>query len=341
MSESSEVDDDDEEELGLDFTLETNLHRKLRNMNLQLEREKKIKNKMLKDRVDNNEDEIEKKIKEKNKKLLELFKDDEKLYFKGASQYVLNKPKMEHIDKKQILNENDNENFRLMSAMLFPKSVNRCFTPNKLINNKSDNKFYLNDSSNNNIKVFSNKLRRPISMIDLHNKNKIKKKNIYEKDIIKKLDIKFQIKKEIMDKIFNKEIKNSLLNQFYMNLPKRDYGKIFEKPFYLEKNLDISNSPKHIKDENLENKLEYLKEVIKMDFKEEIWNENKSKNKIENNNISNLKKIFKIKKKEDKNKIKNNEDDIIIDGIKYNNENIRDIADIIFTKCGYYHKKII
>ena len=342
MSESSEEDDDDEEELGLDFTLETNLHRKLRNMNLQLEREKKIKNKMLKDRVDNNEDDIEKKIKEKNKKLLELFKDDEKLYFKGASQYVLNKPKMEHMDKKSILNQNDNENFRIMSAMLSPKSVNRCFTPNKLINNKSDNKFYLNNNSNNNIKMFSNKLRRPISMIDLHNGNKIKKKNIYEKDIIKKLDIKFQIKKEIMDKIFNKEIKNSLLKQFYMNLPKRDYGKIFEKPFFLEKNLDISNSPRHIKDENLENKLEYLKEVIKMDFKEEIWNENKSKNKIENNNISNLKKIYtKMKKKEDKNKIKNNEDDIIIDGIKYNNENIRDIADIIFTKCGYYHKKII
>ena len=334
LSESSE-DNVEEEELELDFSLETNLHRKLRNMNLKIEKENKIKNKMLKDRGDNtNEDSLEKKIKEKNKRLLELFKDDEKLYFKGAAQYALNKPKNNLIYNK--INNNE-KNIRSMSAFPLTKTRNQILSPKSYSNKLKEN----NNSFKNNNNFFSNRLKRPMSMIDIFNQNLNKKKNIYENDIIRKLDLKFQIKKENMDKIFNDEINNSVLNEFYKKLAKKDYSKVFEKPFYIEKNLDILKKPKQEIDENLDNKLEYLKKVIKMNFKEGFSTVDDPNNNFENNK-STFKRIFrKRKKKEEKKIIKHNDDDIIIDGIKYNNEDIRNIADIIFTKCGYYHKKII
>ena len=43
----------------------------------------------------------------------------------------------------------------------------------------------------------------------------------------------------------------------------------------------------------------------------------------------------------EKNKVKHNDDEVIVDGIKYKNYDIKNISDVIFTKCGYYHKKII
>ena len=318
-------EDNEEEELELDFSLETNLHRKLRNMNLQFEKENKIKKNMLKDRVDNtNEDSIEKKIKEKNKKLLELFKDDEKLYFKGASQYASQKQQndINYNYNKLPLSPNNN-NTRTMSAFPLPFSRNKLLTPNSYTNRNNINQ---------------KRLKRPMSMIDLYNKN-TKKKNIYENDIIRKLDIKYQIKKQNMDKIFNNEINNSILNDFYSKLYKKEFSKIFDNPFYLEKNLDILKKQKTPKDKDLDNKLDYLKDVIKMDFKEKFLSGDNSKNG--NNNLVNMKSIFKTKKKKENKKLKHNEDDVYIDGIKYNNEDIKTIADIIFTKCGYYHKKII
>ena len=48
-----------------------------------------------------------------------------------------------------------------------------------------------------------------------------------------------------------------------------------------------------------------------------------------------------LKQRKKKDNKKHNDEDVYIDGIKYNNEDIKNIADIIFTKCGYYHKKII
>ena len=327
ISESSD-DNDEEEELELDFSLETNLHRKLRNMNLRIEKENKIKNKMLKDRGDNtNENSLDKKIKEKNKRLLELFKDDEKLYFKGAAQYALNKPKHNLISNKI----NINENVRSLSAFPLKNSRNIITSPKSFSSKLNEN---------NNI-FFSNRLKRPMSMFDLFNEQINRKKNIYENDIIKKLDIKYQIKKQNMDKLFNEEINNSLLNDFYKKLSKKEeYSKVLENPFYLEKNLDILKKPQEV-DKDLDNKLEYLKKVIKMNYKEGVWSANNSKKRFGDNKKINFRRIYRKKKKEDKNKIKHNDDDIIIDGIKYNNDDIKNIADIIFTKCGYYHKKII
>ena len=299
MTDTSE--DNEEEELELDFSLETNLHRKLRNMNLKFEKENRIKNKILKDRGDNtNEDSIEKKIKEKNKKLLELFKDDEKLYFKGASQYVLYKQKNNLINNKlpmspiSPISSGDKKILRSMSAL---SPQNSRFSRNKLPTSpKYNSNWNKNNNPNNN--VFSNRLKRPMSMFDLYNENNVKKKkNIYENDIIKKLDVKFQIKKQNMDKIFNDEINNSILNEFYGKLSKNEYSKVFENPFYLEKNLDILKKPKEPKDKDLENKLEYLKKVIKMKYNEGLWSEDNSNNENKKNNLINVKSIFKMRKK--------------------------------------------
>ena len=342
MSESS--DDYEEEELELDFSLETNLHRKLRNINLQLEKENRIKNKILKDRGDtNNEDSYEKNMKEKNKKLLELFKDDEKLYFKGASQYVLNKKKYDYKNDNTYnkLTIDETRNMRSLSALPIPKlkknaSISNFYSNlkyNKLSGYKTNNQLYFHNN------YLSNRTKRPMSMLPFHDE----KKDIYKNDIIKKLDIKFQIKKQNMDKIFNNEINNSILNDFFGKLSKKEYSKLIEKPFFLDKNLDISKKPKIIKDTDLDNKLEYLKKVIKMNFNEGFWSGNTSKNEIRDNNRE-LKRTLRKKRKknkEDKNKLKHNDDDVFIDGVRYNIEDIKNIADVIFTKCGYFHKKII
>ena len=341
-SESSE--ENREEELELDYMLETNLHRKLRNMNMQIEKEKKIKEKILKERGDTTtkEDSIEKNLREKNKKLLDLFKDDEKLYFKGASQYVLNKKKLNNNDiKKKLIISNKTNNFRSISAIPIPKS--RKIVPD-FHNSVQFHKYSGNKSGNNLLKFRNNKqlsyrVKRPNSMAPLS------EETIYKDDLIKKLDIKFQIKKKNMDKIFNNERNNSILNDLYGMVSEKEYNKLLDNPFYMGKSSKSSEiSEKTIKDKDLDNKLKNKKKVIKMNFKGGILSANSAKDENEGNEYKDVKKVIKKrrkKKQEDKNKIKHNDDEVVIDGVKYKNEDIRTIADIIFTKCGYYHKKIV
>jgi hypothetical protein len=343
MSDESS-DDNEEEELELDYMLETNLHRKLRNMNLQIEKENKLKTKLLKERGDTaNEDSIEKNIREKNKKLLDLFKDDEKLYFKGASQYVLNKKK--YNDKsigaysKLIIN-NNNKNLRSISALPIPRTKKNSNFHNIIEFNKyPDIQRKYNSLRFHKNHQLTNRLKRPLSMMPLS------EENIYKNDLIKKLDIKFQIKKQNMDKIFNKEKNSSLLSDFYRMIAEKDYNKLMDNPFYLGKNSEISEKGKTIRDKDLDNKLEYLKKVIRMDFKEGIWaSGNSTNNEKEINEYKDIKKVLRKKRKkkqEDRNKMKHNDDEVIIDGVKYNTNDIRTIADAIFTKCGYIHKKIV
>ena len=147
---------------------------------------------------------------------------------------------------------------KILSSMSALSPYNSRFSRNKLPTSQKYNSS-LNKKNNQFNNVFSNRLKRPMSMFDLYNENNVnKKKNIYENDIIKKLDVKFRIKKQNMDKIFNDEINNSILNEFYGKLSKNEYSKIFENTFYLEKNLDILKKPKGPKDKDLDNKLEYL-----------------------------------------------------------------------------------
>ena len=343
-SKSSSSDDDDDDEL--DYKLETNLHRKIRNINLQLNKEKKKKNKLLKDRGgNNNESSLDRKIKEKNKKLLELFKDDEKLYFKGASQYVQN--------KNQNYSSNKNTIIRSMSAMNFPNTINNLYSPKSYNSNINFNSF--NSSSPrdkpNNITffqkintIYSDRKTRPVSMLISLNKKRRNQtiNNFGRNDLIKKVDIKYQIKKKNMDKIFNKEINNSILSDFYEKLSQKEYSQVFEKPLYLENNIDKINIGKINLDMDLDEKLNYLKKITEFKFNKNdrrFWSIINSKNEENNNDFR--KSICIPKGNKDKNKVKHNDDEVIIDGIKYKNYDIKNISDIIFTKCGYYHKKII
>ncbi len=336
-----ENDDDNDDEL--DYKLETNLHRKIRNINFQLEKEKKKKNKLLKDRGDNNGNSLDKKIKEKNKKLLELFKDDEKLYFKGASQYVQN--------KNNNYLSNKNTNIRSMSAMNFPNTRNNLYSPksyNSNININSCNSSSPRDKQNNITffqkinTIYSDRKARPVSMFISFNKKKNKTINNFGRnDLIKKVDIKYQLKKKNMDKIIDKEINNSILNDFYGKLSQKEYSQVFEKPLYLEKNLDKINIGKINLDMDLDEKLNYLKKITEIKFSNNdrrFWSINNSNNDVNNN----MRKSLCIPKgNKEKNKVKHNDDEVIVDGIKYKNYDIKNISDVIFTKCGYYHKKII
>ena len=246
--------DDENPDLDLDFTLEVNLHRKLRNINLQLKKQKQLRNKRL---TDNNGETLEEKqllskIRSKNKELLELFKDDVKMYFKGASQYVM-----------------------------------------KLVNDVEDNK---------------ERLRK-----------------YFKDDSIKKLGIRYQIKKRNMDELIKKEINNSILTQFFSKLNKKEYNQYFSEPFFLEKNKIILHNEVKTIDNDLDNKLNYLRKII------DINNEKYRRLMKPKPGIFN-KKIFKRE---------NDDNDINIDGKKFKQDDIKNIADAIFTKCGYYNKKIV
>jgi hypothetical protein len=348
-SKSKSSSDDDE----LDYQLETNLHRKIRNINLELEKENKKKNKLLKDRGDNNESSLDKKIKEKNKKLLELFKDDEKLYFKGASQYVQNRNQNYLLNKNTII--------RSMSAMNnFPNSRNNLYSPKSYNSNINININSFNSCNSssprdkpNNITFFqkintnnSNRKTRPVSMLISFNKKRNKTiDNFGRNDLIKKVDIKYQIKKRNMDKIIDKEINNSILKDFYGKLSQKEYSQVFEKPLYLEKNIDKINIGKVNIDMDLDEKLNYLKKITEIKFMnngKRFWSINNFKNEVNSNELRKSICVPKTNKdKKEKNKVNHNDDEVIIDGIKYKNYDIKNISDVIFTKCGYYHKKII
>ena len=146
-----------------------------------------------------------------------------------------------------------------------------------------------------------------------------------------------------MNKIIEKEINNSILNGFYGKLSQKEYSQVFEKPLYLEKNIDKINISKINIDMDLNEKLNYLKKITEIKFnnnERRLWSVNNAKNDVNNNNLrKSMPKNNKDKK--EKNKLKHNDDEVIIDGVKYNHFDIKNISDVIFTKCGYYHKKVI
>ena len=322
----NENDSSNEEnkELDLDSTLEINLHRKLRNINLQLEKQKKLRNKKLNGEYDGIivEKNLENIIKSKIKELLDLFKDDEKLYFKGASQYVMNM-----IDKKDKnytkININNNNKKRAISAIPIFNYENKTSINNSYNNNKNSR----NIKSLKKYESFKNE--RPMSMMILKNEDN-SSNNTFKKylkdDSIKKLGIKYQIKKRKMDEIINKEINNSILKKFFSNFNNKQYNKIISEPFFLEKSSMILPKRTKTVEPDIENKLSYLRKLIKFEPEE------KSRKLLIKQKTVNFRK--NVKKDNDDN-------EVIIDGQKFKQNDIKNIADAIFTKCGYYHKKII
>lgn len=302
--------EDENPDLDLDFTLEVNLHRKLRNINLQLKKQKQLRNKRL---TDNNGETLEEKqvlskIRTRNKELLELFKDDVKMYFKGASQYVMN------------IHKNENKKVRINSAFPFYNSTSNI--------KNNDNEDDIKKLKLKNIKKISHKRSdeniRPMSVNDVDD-NKEKLRKYFKDDSIKKLGIRYQIKKRNMDELIKKEINNSILTQFFSKLNKKEYNQYFSEPFFLEKNKIILHNEVKTIDNDLDDKLNYLRKIIDI-------NNEKYKRLMKPKTGIFKKKIFKRE---------NDENDINIDGKTFKPDDIKNIADAIFTKCGYYNKKII
>ena len=300
----------------LDYTLETNLYRKLRNINMQIKKQKKIRSERLKD--NNNGEALENKfflnnLRTRNKELLELFKDDEKMYFKGASQFSMN------FKNNNITNKN--QKIRVISAIPLFNSVN-------LIDDYKINK--ISKSKTPKMKLIKNN-QRPLSMNNINvgignnSENQNSLSNFYIDDSVNKLGLKFQMKKRNMNNIINREINKSLLTQFFSNLNKKEYNEYFSEPIFLEKNSVLLHKEAKTLDSNLENKLEYLRKIINQ-------NKNKKRTIIRQNSES---------LDENEVKKKNNYNDIIIDGKIFKQGDIRNIADAIFTKCGYYKTKIV
>jgi hypothetical protein len=298
-NESSSEDD-------LDYTLEINLHRKLRNINIELKKQRELRRKRLAENkgrgtLENiNSLNI---IKTRNKELLELFKDDTKIHFKGASQYAMNFKK-------------DNK-LRTISAFPFSNSMN------DIKNNNINNLKKLKNMK----KIKFNRInedKRPMSVTDMEeNKDKIRK--YFKDDSMKKLGYKYQVKKKNMDEAFKKEINNSLLNHFFSKLNQKDYNKLFNEPFFVEKSKIMFNNETKTVDDDLESKLNYLRNIIL------------PKKEIRRSSIRLNSALFKKK-----NYLNfNDENKINIDGKKFRPDDIINIADAIFTKCGYYNKKVV
>ena len=305
---SSNNEDTDED---LDFTLEVNLYRKIRNIGNKTKKKIELINKKLKeDSMGENIDEknIIRALKTRNKEIFDFFKDDEKTYFKGASQYAMIYNNMR---------TNKNKKNRLKSAYIFNNSTG------------DFNNYYFTNNLIRNTKTPKN-VQRPVSMnsidykINDDNIIKNKLKNSYKDGSFKKLGTQFQDKKRNMDNVIKKEIDKSILNQFYSKLDKKEYSELFNIPFFLEKNTIVKKKAKTI-DYDLDNKLKYLRKIISL------------KNDSENNNIIQQSKTIKNKVPIIEKKIH----EIIIDGKKYKYDDIKNISDAIFTKCGYYKKKIV
>ena len=297
-NESSSEDD-------LDYTLEINLHRKLRNINIELKKQRELRRKRLAENkgrgtLENiNSLNI---IKTRNKELLELFKDDTKIHFKGASQYTMNFKK-------------DNK-LRTISAFPFSNSMN---------NIKNNNLNNLNELRNIK-KVKFRKIsedKRPMSM-NVIDENKEKIGKYFKDDTMKKLGNKYQLKKKNMDEAFKNEINNSIIERFFSKLNQKDYNKLFNEPFFIEKSKIMFNKETKTVDDDLQSKLNYLKNIIDSN------NENMITSKKLNAGLFKKKNFKKF----------NEENRINIDGKKFRPDDIKNIADAIFTKCGYYNKKI-
>lgn len=302
-SDSSIEEDTDE---NLDYTLEVNLYRKIRNISNRLKKQIKLRNKRLKDN-DTGETLEDKnnleKLNTKNKEFLELFKDDEKTHFKGASQYAM---------IYNNIRSNKSKDSRLKSAFSFSNSTGN-------INN-------YNSNNNLNILRFRNPKKlinndRPMSMNNI--KTKLKK-NYKDNSFFKNLRIEFQSKKRTMENVIKKEIDKSILNQFYKKLDKKEYNNYFNKPFFLEKNAILMQKSKTI-DSDLNNKLSYLKKIISLenDSNEDIIIQQSG---TKESSVTKQKITYR---------------EIIIDGKIFKFDDIKNISDAIFTKCGYYNKKII
>lgn len=318
----SEYNDDE-----LDFSLETNSRRTLRNKELLNNPNKYIKliNNYSNDNIDKIKKNSEKLLKLKNNILKELFKHNQKIYFKGASQYAQKSKIKKNLKKERSLNlieyKNDNTN-------------NNKF---KKINYRSNSALEIRDykekGEQNNIK---NKKLRPMSFVQ----KDLKKYSSSFADMLdismKELLSKTKDIKRNMNNMIKEEMNNSLLDECINKYNYKSNDDILNKDLnnsiIFDKNIDFKISLKNNQYSNLQDKLNYLKLISQSKGFEEKKEFRKG---FENSKKYILQYNSYLKSKEN-----NDNEYVYIDGTRYNKKkDIKQISDIIFRKCNYYHPK--
>ena len=249
----------------------------------------KNENKKDKDKINNNPQDI---IKLKNKILKDLFKDEQKLYFKGASQYA---------SSYNIINKSNKNNLKFSRTN---SAINQ-------FNLKIRRIMHINNKNKNIRKLFSST-------------NKAKKDSFSSFDDLSNISLNglgYNTKNKHKAKKINEEINNSLF---------------FNYSNCINNNLKINLKEKE--EQNLQEKLDYLKKIIEKKDDEkngETFRISKNFQKFKNKNKKNEHKLKSYKDKDDGNNIK----EVYIDGVKYKTKDIIKKSDVIFRKCNFYHPK--
>lgn len=311
----------------LNFSLATNSRRTLGNIELLNNPNKNIK--LINNYSNNNINKIkknsEKLLKLKNNILKELFKNNQKIYFKGASQYAQKSKIKKNIKKERSLN---------LIEYKINKTNNNKF---KKINYRSNSalkiKDYKEKYEQNNL---NNKKLRPMSFVqkDLkkYNSSFVDMLDISMKELLSKTkDIKRNMNNMIKEQM-NNSLLDECINKYNYKTNDDILNKDLNNSIIFDKNIDFKIPLKNNQYSNLQDKLNYLKLISQskgFETKKEF------RKGFENSKRYLLQYDSYLKSKEN-----NDNEYIYIDGTRYNKKkDIKQISDIIFTKCNYYHPK--
>ena len=272
-----------------------------------------------------------------------LVKDDFKTHFKGASQYIFLKDLKEPKDKVRnnafslITNDliNPANNFYKKRAISALKLTTNNKTIETLLNNKKGNK----NNGEQITKIYHKPKmkKRPASVIvNKFNDNNNEYKYFKNDYSIKDLSEEFKLKKIKMKDMMNKEINNSIIKQYsnkYSFL-----SDINNTGLINPKTLVFQNNSKKGNEKELKQKLTYLQEEIARQKRL------RNKDKYEQFVKRFARSTYGFRKKEILNKLGDFQEDkksdyVIIDGKVFQKNDIKNITDLIFTKCNYYNQK--
>ena len=277
-----------------------------------------------------------KKNEEKKNEFECLVKDDFKTHFKGASQYISLKDMNDnHGNFLNIIQNNIQDNYNQNIIKKRAMSALKLTTKRSMKNFLSDN---INQKSTNNIIEKKHKKKRPASVIT----NKLQDmdlkyfmhKNQYS---INDLSEEFKMKKMMMKNMMNKEINNSIMKQYISKYPlvsgANKHGMFNPKTFALQNNYISEANEKELKE-----KLTYLQDVIAREKRL------RSKDKYKQFVKRFARSTFGFRKKEILQKLDDFKEDkkcdfVVVDGKVYQTNDMKNIANVIFTKCNYINKK--
>ena len=284
-------------DIDLDDRLETNSRRILKN--IQIQNKKNKKNNINYNNEKKNINKHQKLIELKNNILRELFKDNEKLYFKGASQYVFNSKSRHNLNK-------DDNSFEAINQSSTSKSkkMYRAYSAIKIRNKKSK-------EIQQKLAIY--KKHRPMTNVD-QNIKKSGYSSIFDSSM-----------KELENETKSKEEKKKKKNK---NKKGNDFDDD-EYSFFCDK-----KKPEDKDNTNLKEKLNYLKIISQQKPTKRFEHI-----KIKNNKNSKNKNFMMHYNSYVKSKESDSDEYIFIDGVKYNKKDMKSISNAIFRKCHYYHPK--